>query len=99
MFQKKLRFVTASFLDWWMTVMLIEQCVFYENNPFANAIFLRWGYWGLLCYKLPIFLVISLIVMVIHARGNTRVASALLDWGTIITLGVVFYGFYLFITR
>ena len=99
MFQKKLRFVAASFLDWWMTVMLIGQCVFYESNPIANAFFLRWGYWGLLCYKLPPFLIIATTVTMIYKKGHRQVACAILDWGTIITLGVVFYGFSIFVTR
>jgi len=99
MLQKKLRFVAASFLDWWMTVMLIGQHIFYENNPVANGFYENWGYLGLLCYKLPPFIVVFAVVLLIYARGHRKIAYAVLDWGTAVTVGVVLYGFCLFVSR
>lgn len=99
MLKKITQLALASILDWWMTIMLIGQCIFYENNVVANAFHEKWGYIGLIFYKIPPMLVIVIITTWLQHLKHKKMAFAILDWGTLITLGVVFYSFSLFITR
>jgi hypothetical protein len=93
-------FLLVSLLDFFMTYwMLMHQgdgsLSFAESNPFARYFLDRWGFRGLLYFKIVAVLVVVLITIIVAER-KIHMARAILWLGILGTAAVVIYSFRLY---
>jgi hypothetical protein len=95
-------FVLASALDVFMTYILLRYqgdhggtTRFYESNPIAHSFFLQWGVPGLVGFK---FAMVAFVALITQLIAHSQVASArrVLNFGTIVLVGVVLYSLALY---
>ena len=90
-------FILANVMDIFMTLMLLFRGAI-EANPVANAVLQRWGFEGMIAFKLLIVAAICVMAQVV-ALQKPRLASFVLWFGTVVTGSVVAYSMVLFATK
>ncbi|MEL7496457.1 MAG: DUF5658 family protein [Planctomycetota bacterium] len=90
-------FILFNCLDIFWTYLLFRFGAV-EANPFANYVFMQWGFWGMIIFKLAIVAGVCVIAQVI-ALKRLQTAQALLWGGTVVVAGVVAYSTFLFYTN
>ncbi len=90
-------FIFVNVLDIFMTYILLTFGAI-EANPIANFFLLRFGFNGMICFKLAITAGVCVIAQIIAAESIAK-AKGLLALGTIVVGAVVAYSTYLFITK
>ena len=88
-------FILVNVLDIFMTYILIRFGGI-EANPIARFFLNRWGFAGMIFFKLGMVAFITVLSQVI-ARRNLQTARRLLQFGTLIVAIVVVYGLILFV--
>ena len=89
-------FILFNTLDIFLTYMLLRYGAI-EANPFANFVLVRWGFWGMIGFKLVIVAGVCVIAQVIALKSLWK-AKALLWFGTALVGAVVVYSGLLFFT-
>ena len=90
----KALFVALNMLDVLLTFLLLRTESFYESNPVAEEILQRFGFAGMIVYKLTIMLGVLLIVNVI-AIWKMNTSRRLLQVGSALMTCVVVYSSWL----
>jgi FtsH-binding integral membrane protein len=91
-----LLFVLASGMDFLMTWLLLNyqsdsgRTWFVESNPVARYFLYSWGFDGLIAFKFASVALVVVICQVI-ARTRIQVARRLLQFATLVVIGVVVY--------
>ena len=94
---EKTVFVVINLMDIVMTILLLNTGSFYESNPLANFFLERWGFVGMIGFKLVLIGFVLLISNVVAIwRFNT--ARNLLYFGSVTVGAVVTYSVYLMST-
>lgn len=90
-------FILANVLDiCWTNILMRAGAI--EANPFANAIFERYGFSGMIGFKLLIVAIVCVIAQVV-ALKKINSARFLLWFGTALVGCVVVWSIYLFATN
>ncbi len=94
--QETLRFVLVSALDLFMTYILLRQegMHFIESNPVAGRFFADYGLKGMVYFKFGMVALVCVIAQIV-VRRRPRTAKWLLNWATLVVVGVVVYSFVL----
>lgn len=87
-------FILANVLDIFWTYILFRYGAI-EANPFANYVLIRWGFHGMIWFKLGIVAMVCVVAQVI-ALKKMNTARVLLWGGTIVVGAVVVYSCCLF---
>ncbi len=87
-------FIFANVMDIFMTYMLLRYGAI-EANPFANFVLVRWGFWGMIGFKLVIVAGVCVIAQIV-ALTRPKTAKGLLLAGTAVVAAVVVYSMLLF---
>lgn len=88
-------FILVNVLDVFLTVALVYYLNTHgEGNPFANYFLNRWGFQGLVYYKMSMVAFVCVIAQMV-ARRNVKVARRLLYGLIAIVSAVVVYSGYL----
>lgn len=87
-------FIMVNVLDIFMTYILLRFNAV-EANPFANYFYLRWGFNGMIAFKLVIVTCVCVIAQIVATR-KLATAKFLLVTGTLLTGAVVVYSVLLF---
>ncbi|TWT58457.1 hypothetical protein KOR42_18320 [Thalassoglobus neptunius] len=90
-------FILVNVLDFLMTYLLLSTGKFRESNPIAEFFLHRWGpVQGMLYFKLSLVVVVCVIAQII-ALKKPATARWLLNFGTVIVVGVVVYSLTIFL--
>ena len=84
-------FILIGTFDIFMTYMLLRNGAI-EANPIANFFFLRWGFKGMVAFKMATIALVTVLAQVI-AQFKMRTAKNLLIGGSILIGLVVIYSF------
>jgi len=90
-------FIFVNVLDLFMTYLLLQFGAI-EANPFANFFLERFGFNGMIFFKLAITAGVCVIAQVIALQSIPK-AQGLLRLGTLLVGAVVVYSVYLFVTK
>ena len=82
-------FILVNVLDVFMTYILLVNGAM-EANPLANYVLLRWGFGGLIGFKLFIVAAVCIIAQLVATR-RLGTARFLLIFGSLIVSAVVIY--------
>jgi hypothetical protein len=83
-------FILVNALDIFVTYLVVSTGGV-EANPVARVVMARWGFHGMIGFKMAIVAFVTVIAQVI-ARRNLVTAGRLLNAGTLMVAGVVVYG-------
>lgn len=97
-------FIFASTLDVLMTYIVMSHSAqegvttrrIYESNPVARFFLDHWGLEGFVYFKFSLVAFVAVIAQMI-ATKRIRTARWVLNFGTIVVLGVVIYTLFLFL--
>ena len=90
-------FILINVLDIFMTYILLRFHAV-EANPIANLFFVRFGFNGMIIFKLVITAGVCVITQIIALKSIAK-AKGVLALGTLLVGLVVAYSVYLFITK
>lgn len=90
-------FILANVLDIFLTLMLLFNGAI-EANPIADAVLQRWGFEGMVAFKLVIVASISVLAQIV-ALQKPHLARFVLWFGTAVTGAVVAYSMLLFTSQ
>lgn len=83
-------FILINTLDIFVTYLVVATGGV-EANPVARMVMARWGFHGMIGFKMAIVAFVTVVAQVI-ARRNLVAAGRLLNVGTLMVAGVVVYG-------
>lgn len=89
--------ILVSALDFLMTFLLLSNPAFnfIESNPIASFFFHRWGFKGLLVFKLVLAAFVAVVCQIIATR-KVELARKVLQFGTFVVGLVVIYSMMLY---
>jgi hypothetical protein len=90
-------FILVSALDIFMTYILLRFGAI-ESNPVANFVFQKWGFQGMIAFKLVIVSIVCVIAQLVATR-KPATAQFLLNTGSVLTGSVVIYSVSLFFNK